>query len=72
MGYTKHSKTSIAETDVCADPMLCRLLGFFLPAFGLLIAAIISKAPGVKQALIGMAWRYLACVGVALLWCCLI
>ena len=43
-----------------------------MPLIGLVVAAIIDKAPGVKKALIGVVWRYVVSVALVLLWCCFV
>ena len=42
----------------CKNPWLCAALGFFVPLFGVVIAAIIGKGTGAKLALGGAVVRY--------------
>ena len=61
MGYarnTTHATRTDAQPEECEHPGLCQFLGFGFPEAGLIIAAIIDKAPGVKQALLGAVLRY--------------
>ena len=60
MGYTRNTTHTreTAQPEECEHTTLCQLMGFAIPVFGLVIAAIIDKAPGVKQALLGAVLRY--------------
>lgn len=66
MGYARNTTRTDAQPEDCAHPTLCQFLGFGFPVAGLIIAAIIDKAPGVKQALIGAALRWAVCVVLVL------
>ena len=78
MGYARYSKLRkaaeqrAAQQELCEHPSLCAFLGFAMPLIGLVVAAIIDKAPGVKKALIGVVWRYVVSVALVLLWCCFV
>lgn len=54
-------ETSVEQSH---SPVLCFLLGFFLWLLGVLIAAIVDKAYGVKKALLGMVVSILIVISI--------